>query len=76
LYRLEKTYQGIIPIDGVQRPLVARDNLGRTKTPEILTSLSEIISKFNERFGKDVPITEADRLVVETWLKDLVNDPE
>jgi len=55
---------------------VARDNLGRTKTPEILTSLSEIISKFNERFGKDVPITEADRLVVETWLKDLVNDPE
>jgi len=73
LYRLEKTYQGIIPIDGVQRPLVARDNLG---TPEILTSLSEIISKFNERFGKDVPITEADRLVVETWLKDLVNDPE
>ncbi|HYV51818.1 MAG TPA: hypothetical protein VE971_00865 [Candidatus Eisenbacteria bacterium] len=73
MYRLEKTYQGIIPIDGVQRPLVARDNLG---TPEILTSLSEIISKFNERFGKDVPITEADRLVVETWLKDLVNDPE
>jgi CxxC-x17-CxxC domain-containing protein len=75
-YRLEKTYEGTLPIDEVQQHLVARDNVGRTKTPEILTTLSEIISKFNERFGKDVPITEADRLVVETWLKDLENDPD
>jgi CxxC-x17-CxxC domain-containing protein len=75
-YRLEKTYVGRLPVDEVQRPLVARDNVGRVITPEVLTTLSEIISKFNERFGIDVPITEADKLVVETWLKNLESDAE
>jgi len=75
-YRLEKTFGGSLPIEEVQQPLVARDNLGRATTPEVLTTLSEIISKFNERFGIDIPITEADKLVVGTWLKDLESDSE
>ena len=52
------------------------DDFGKQNTPEILTSLSEMIRMFNEGFGTDVPTSEADRITIDQWLKNLENDPE
>ena len=73
-YRLEKTHEGDISIGKKIRPLVAGDEYGTTKPPEIPTSLSELIRLLNERFGG--PFSDADIVTIEEWENLLKNMPE
>jgi type I restriction enzyme R subunit len=75
-YKLKKSHEGDISSILKERPLVAKDDFGKPDAPEILTSLSQIIQKFNERFGVDVPISDADKIAIDQWLKNLENDLE
>ena len=36
----------------------------------------DITAESNERFGSDVPISDADRIAIDQWSKNLENDPE
>ena len=72
-YRLEKTHEGDISING-QRPLVARDTDIPPKPPEVLTSLSEVIRVVNQRFGGQ--FSDADVITIQEWENILKNMPD
>ncbi|HKG88474.1 MAG TPA: CxxC-x17-CxxC domain-containing protein [Nitrososphaeraceae archaeon] len=73
---MERTYEGNLLLADVQKQLVTKDDYSKSITPDVLTTLSDLINKFNQRFGIDIPITESDRIVMESWLKNLENDIE
>jgi type I restriction enzyme R subunit len=73
-YRLEKTHEGNIIFGDSERPLIVGDSFSTGKSPDIVTTLYQVIQEFNERFSGDVRITDADTIVIEEWIKSLEND--
>jgi hypothetical protein len=55
-YRLEKTYQGDISGIGEERSLVARNDLDKSNSPDVLITLSNVIQTINEKFRGEVSI--------------------
>jgi type I restriction enzyme, R subunit len=70
-YKIEKTYQGDIVIDG-RKSLKMGTSYGTPKPPEIMTSLSDVIRSLNEVFGG--VFTGADKISLEKWFEELKND--
>ena len=52
-YRLEKTHEGDISLDEGQRPLKLTESSATVKTPDVMTTLSEIINAINEIFAEN-----------------------
>jgi type I restriction enzyme R subunit len=75
-YRLEKTYEGDIPVTGEGRSLIAQDEIDKSKVPDVLTTLSNVIQTINEKFRGYVRITDADKLTILEWQENLEKDPE
>ena len=67
-YRLEKTYEGDILLDSGP-PIKAGSDYGAPKPPEVLTTLADVIAKFNEFFGGK----PADEISFQDWLEQLKN---
>jgi type I restriction enzyme R subunit len=75
-YRLEKTFEGQIGIEGKEKPIVKSENTQKqVRKPEVLTPLSEIIRLLNEKYS-DFELTEAEKLMIEDWLKNLKQNLE
>jgi len=71
-YRLEKTHEGGILL-GEGRDLKMGDSYGSPKSPEVMTSLSEVIRLFNETVGGN--LTGSDEISLKGWFAELENDP-
>ena len=74
-YRLEKTHEGDISLDEGQRPLKLTESSATVKTPDVMTTLSEIINAINEIFAGDVRVDDAESIIIKKWLEDLLKDP-
>lgn len=70
-YRLEKTHEGGILL-GEGRNLTMGTSYGTPKSPEVLTSLSEVIRAINEVFGG---FGDADKISLEGWFDQVKKDP-
>ncbi len=75
-YRLEKTYQGDISGIGEERSLVARNDLDKSNSPDVLITLSNVIQTINEKFRGEVRISVADKITMLEWLENLEKDSE
>ncbi len=75
-YRLQKTHQGDILVTEEARSLVARDELGKPNVPDVLTTLSDVVQRINEKFEGDVRISDADEITLMTWLESLEKDSD
>ena len=73
-YRLEKTHEGDVSVINGNGSLIAKDSMRKAKNPDVLTTLSAIVKLFNDKYG-DLEITDADRIMVDDWLKSLENNP-
>ena len=71
-YRLEKTYEGGILL-GEGGGLTIGDSYGTSKSPEVMTSISEVIRAMNEVFGGT--FTGADQISFEGWFEEAKQDP-
>ena len=52
------------------------ESTGTVKTPDVMTTLSNIIEAINQKFGADIRVSDAERIVILKWLEDLLKDPE
>ncbi|CUR51344.1 Helicase, type I site-specific restriction-modification system restriction subunit [Nitrosotalea devaniterrae] len=75
-YKLEKTHEGDISLGKETKPIITTEKFGKIKRPDIITKLSEIIKIFNERFAEGVPPLDANKIVLNEWIKKLENDEE
>ena len=73
-YRLEKTHEGTISLGEEDHSVTLDADYGTSKKPDVLTSLSDIIRKMNERFGGN--FSDGDSISLESWIKKLKDDPE
>ena len=73
-YRLEKTHEGDVSLDEGQRPLKLTESSATVKTPDVMTTLSQIISAINEIFAGDVRVEDSERIIIKKWLEDLLKD--
>ena len=71
-YRLEKTHEGGISLEHGE-DLKMNTSYGTSKSPEIMTSLSEVISSLNKVYGR--MFTGADKISLEGWFTELKNNP-
>jgi type I restriction enzyme R subunit len=69
-YRLEKTYDGKILL-GQGDNLTINRNFGHSKPPDVLTTLSEVISSLNESFGG---LADADTITLTKWFEEIKKD--
>jgi type I restriction enzyme R subunit len=74
-YKLQKTHEGDISLGKKETPLIAGDDYGKPKTPEVLTTLSDLIQLFNERFS-DSRVSDSEIIEIDSWLKNLENNSE
>jgi|APSaa5957512535_1039671.scaffolds.fasta_scaffold02830_5 type I restriction enzyme, R subunit len=70
-YRLEKTHEGGILL-GEGGNLTMGISYGAPKSPEVLTSLSEVIRSLNEVFGG---LAGAEKISLEGWFAEVKKDP-
>ena len=70
-YRLEKTHEGGILL-GEGGSLTMGTSYGAPKSPEVLTSLSEVIRSLNEVFGG---FGDADTISLVGWFEEVKKDP-
>ena len=75
-YRLEKTHEGDISLDNSKKSMKLTESTGTVKTPDVMTTLSNIIEAINQKFGADIRVSDAERIVILKWLEDLLKDPE
>ena len=73
-YRLEKTHEGDVSVINGNGSLIAKDSMRKAKNADVLTTVSAIVKLFNDKYG-DLEITDADRIMVDDWLKSLENNP-
>ena len=57
-----------------KRPMTVKNKFAIPKTPEVLTSLSNVIQILNQKYMGDIKISDADIITVEEWIKSLEND--
>jgi type I restriction enzyme, R subunit len=69
-YRLEKTYDGKILL-GQAEDLNINRNFGRSKPPDVLTTLSEVIYSLNQSFGG---LADADTITLTKWFEEIKKD--
>ena len=68
--RLEKTHEGDISLDNSKKSMKLTESTGTVKTPDVMTTLSNIIEAINQKFGADIRVS-AERIVILKWLEEL-----
>src|ERR1019366_9753905 len=73
-YRMDKTYEGAVPLPVGEQQLLTGPTAVGTEKPkdEAVSPLSEVIELINERFGTN--FTETDKLMMVQVVNDLADD--